>query len=157
MTVVFHSGRQEKVVYLLLTTVQFIGTNFIIWHELPTLRQLLLRPGEVVAEPYNPWLMTLAIAAAQCAYWYRLIEIPIPFKNPNVIANHVLLLWGRLNFIFGAALFSVVVFRHLPEMEAGDFWFAMTRAPIFVLSLFAMFCFTLELERLAAALSPPPS
>jgi hypothetical protein len=158
MTVVSNVDRHARVVYLLLMTVQFVGTNLIVWHELPIFRQLLLHPGEVVAEPYDPWLMTMAIAAAQCAYWYRLYKVPIPFKSPNVIANHVLLLWGRLNFIFGGALFSVVVFRHLPEFDlAANFWLAMTRAPIFVLSLFAIFCFTLELERVATVLSPPHS
>jgi hypothetical protein len=33
-----------------------------------------------------------------------------------MILNHVLLFRGRLGFIFGSALFSVVVFRHLPQL-----------------------------------------
>jgi hypothetical protein len=158
MSVASNSGLRAKAVYLLLRRCSSSAQNLIIWHELPTFRQLLVRPGEVVPEPYDPWLMTTAIVAAQCAYWYRLQKVGIPFKNPNVIASHVFLLWGRLNFLYGGGLFSVVIFRHLPQIDlAADFWLAATRAPIFVLSLFTMFCFSLELERLAAVLSPPHS
>jgi hypothetical protein len=156
MTVAASPEQRGKVVYLLLLAVQFVGENVIVWQALPAFRQLLRHPDQIILEPYDTWTVIGAIAAAQAAYWYRLHRVAIPFSDPSVIGNHLFLLWGRLNFIFGGGLFSVVIFRHLPEMdfEAGV-WLATARAPIFILALFTMFCFSLELERLGAAFAPP--
>jgi hypothetical protein len=151
-------NRHGKVVYLVLFAIQASATNLIIWEGLPAFRQLLLRPEQIVITPYDLWTMVVAISAAQGAYWYRLRKLPIPFKGENLFANHIFLLWGRLNFIFGGALFAVVAFRHLPELNpAVDFVVTMARAPIFILALFAMFCFSLELERLGSAFAPESS
>jgi hypothetical protein len=88
----------------------------------------------------------------QVSYWYRLLHVPIPFRRSNVILNHVFLFLGRLSFIFGSALFSVVVFRHLPEMgRDADILLMSVRGVILVSSLFALFCTSLELERLGHA------
>jgi len=57
------------------------------------------------------------IVAMQAAYWYRLRRISIPIGRPNLILSYLLLFFGRLSFIFGGALFSVVFFRHLPELD----------------------------------------
>ena len=35
----------------------------------------------------------------------------------NLILSHLFLFLGRLNFIFGGALFAVVFFRHLPALD----------------------------------------
>ena len=40
-----------------------------------------------------------------------------PLWQPRIFLNHVLLFLGRLSFIFGSALFGIVVFRHLPELD----------------------------------------
>jgi hypothetical protein len=156
MTVAAGQEQRGKVVYLLLLAVQFVSEIVIIWEALPVFRQLLRRPDQIMTTPYNAWTVLAAIAIAQAAYWRRLHWVAIPFTRPNVAGHHIFLLLGRLNFIFGGGLFSVVVFRHLPEMdfEAG-FWLALTRAPIFFLVLFTMFCFSLELERLGSAFAPP--
>jgi hypothetical protein len=156
MTVAAAPEQRGKIVYLLLLAIQFVSEIVIIWEALPVFRQLLRRPDQVMTTPYNTWIVLAAIAAAQAAYWYRLYRVAIPFEHANVIGNHLFLLWGRLNFIFGGGLFSVVVFRHLPEMDfESGFLLALTRAPIFFLVLFTMFCFSLELERLGSAFSPP--
>jgi hypothetical protein len=64
----------------------------------------------------------------------------------------VFLFLGRLSFIFGSALFSVVVFRHLPELGRDtDFLLLARRGTIFVGCLFAPFCISLEVERLGQA------
>jgi hypothetical protein len=56
---------------------------------------------------------------------------------------------GRLAFIFGGSLFGVVFFRHLPEINHGaDLWLMFRRGLQLLASLFALFCVTLELERL---------
>ncbi|HEY5069108.1 MAG TPA: hypothetical protein VII37_04955 [Candidatus Acidoferrum sp.] len=61
-------------------------------------------------------------------------------------------LQSRLSFIFGAAVFSVVFFRHLPELGLDvDIILLARRGLLLIVSLFALFCFTLELERVANA------
>ena len=88
----------------------------------------------------------------QIAFWIRLLYIPIPFQRPNMLLNHVFLFLGRLSFIFGSALFSVVVFRHLPELDRDtDFLLMARRGILFVGCLFALFCTSLEVERLGQA------
>lgn len=88
----------------------------------------------------------------QISFWYRQRFIPIPLRRPNVFLNLVFLFFGRLVFIFGSALFSVVVFRHLPELGSEtDIILAIQSGVILVGCLFALFCTTLEVERLGLA------
>jgi len=140
--------------YLLLLVAQVIGATLFFLNVLPSLRQMLLNPGEQL--PSNPRadLMTcVAVILMQIAYWYRQLRVAIPFRGPNVILSHVFLFLGRLSFIFGSALFGVVFFRHLPELEqSADISLLVPRGILLVGSLFALFCFTLELERLGQAL-----
>jgi len=88
----------------------------------------------------------------QISFWCRLLFIPIPFRRPNMILNHMFLFLGRLSFIFGSALFSIVVFRHLPELSREtDILLMMRRGIVLVGCLFALFCTSLEVERLGQA------
>jgi hypothetical protein len=86
----------------------------------PRHRQLALNPGQQLPYiPYENFVTIGALLGMQAAYWYRLQRVPIPFQGSNLILNHLLLLLGRLSIIFGGALFSVVFFRHLPELDQG--------------------------------------
>jgi hypothetical protein len=88
----------------------------------------------------------------QISFWVRLLRIPIPFRRSNIFLNHFFLFLGRLSFIFGSALFSVVVFRHVPELgRDADFLLMARRGLLFVGCLFALFCTSLEVERLGQA------
>jgi len=140
--------------YLFLLAVQMIGAIFFIWKELPDFRQLVLHPGEQLPYiPYDDFATIVTLFVMQVAYWYRLQRIPIPFEGSNAILNHLLLFLGRLSFIFSGSLFAIVFFRHLPELKQGaDSLLVARRGLLLGGSLFAMFCFTLELERLGHAL-----
>jgi hypothetical protein len=137
-----------------LLAVQIIGALLFIWKELPAFNQLLRNPGQQL--PYIPYddLTTIGILLAmQVAYWYRLRRIPIPFQGPNLILSHLFLFLGRLSFIFGGALFAVVFFRHLPALDHDvDALLMAGRGLLLGGALFALFCLTLELERLGQAL-----
>jgi hypothetical protein len=92
------------------------------------------------------------VVVMQTAFWYRLRHVPIPFRHPNAILSHLLLFLARVGFIFGSALFSVAVFRHLPELGGDtDVLLVASRGVILVASLFALFCASLEIERLGRA------
>ena len=106
----------------------------------------------MLGEPFVARHSIFTVIAMQAAYWYRLQCVPIPSQGSNTILSH-LLLWGRLTFIFGGSLFGVVFFRHLPEIDQGaDTWLMLRRGLQLAASLVALFCVTLELERLGRAL-----
>jgi hypothetical protein len=144
---------KTRAVYLLLLAIQIVGSLFIVWRELPDFRQLALNPGTQLPYMRTDDFATLStVITMQAAYWYRLYCVPIPFLSSNAILNHILLFLGRLSFIFGASLFGIVFFRHLPELEAhADPWLMARRGLLLVGFLFSLFCVTLELERLGHA------
>ena len=143
-----------RAVYLLLLLVQTAGAIFFIAREMPDFRQLALYPGEQLPYMRSDDFATIGtLLAMQVAYWYRLHSVPIPFRGPNAILSHLLLFLGRLSFIFGGSLFGVVFFRHFPELDQSAGSLLMARRGLFLgVSLFALFCSTLELERLGKAL-----
>jgi hypothetical protein len=140
--------------YLLLLAIQMAGTLFVVWRELPDFRQLLFNPG--LQLPYmrsDDFATSAAVVVMQVAYWYRLQRVPIPFQSSKPILSHLLLFLARLSFIFGGSIFAVVFFRHLPELDQGTDLLLMVRRGLVLLgALFALFCVTLELERLGRSL-----
>jgi hypothetical protein len=144
----------ERLTYLLLFAIQLFGSDFIVWKGLPAFTQLGLNPGEQPAStPYDGNTVVAVLLAMQGAYWYRLLRVAIPFRGSSLVLSHIFLFLGRLNFIFGSALFAIVIFRHVPELGSDtDLLLMLRRGIILIISLFALFCFTLELERLGAAL-----
>jgi hypothetical protein len=144
---------RSNVAYLLLLATQIAGTVIFVWQELPAFEQLLLNPGEQLPKELYSGLITFGIfCMMQISYWCRVLYVPIPFRRPNLFLNHLFLFLGRLSFIFGGSLFAVVVFRHLPRLEPDfDVLLATERGILFIACLFALFCTSLEVERLAQA------
>jgi hypothetical protein len=145
--------RPKAVAYLFVLAIQILGAILFVWQQLPEFGQIVVNPGEQLPYDVVSDVMTVGVLAVmQISFWYRLLFIPIPFRRPNMILNHVFLFLGRLSFIFGGALFSVVVFRHLPELgRETDILLAARRGVILVGCLFALFCTSLEVERLGQA------
>jgi hypothetical protein len=151
------SERVKTSIYLLLLAIQIGGAITFVWQQLPEFTQVLLRPGQQLPKDSVSDLVVFGIfSAMQISFWCRLLYVPIPFRRSNVFLNHLFLFLGRLSFIFGSALFSVVVFRHLPEMGRGiDTLLIVERGMIFMGCLFALFCTSLEVERLGQAFDSP--
>jgi hypothetical protein len=143
----------KTALYWLLLAIQIAGAISFVWQELPEFGQVLDNPGEQLPKNIRSDLMIAGIfVAMQIAFWIRVLRVPIPFRRPNLFLNHLFLFFGRLSFIFGSALFSVVVFRHLPQMDRDtNFLLMIPRGAIFVGCLFALFCTSLEVERLGQA------
>jgi hypothetical protein len=148
-----HNEQPKTALYLLLLAIQIVGAIFFVWLELPEFKQVLVNPGEQLSkDPISNLLIAGIFVVMQLSFWVRVLRIPIPFRRPNAVLNHVFLFLGRLSFIFGSALFSVVVFRHLPELDRQtDIGLAVLRGIMFVGCLFALFCTSLEVERLGQA------
>jgi hypothetical protein len=145
--------RAQIAIYLLLLAIQIIGAIAFVWQQLPEFKQVLTYPGEQLPrDAFSDLMMAAILFVMQVAFWVRLLRIPIPFRRSNLFLNHLFLFLGRLSFIFGSALFSVVVFRHLPELGRDtDFLLMARRGLLFVGCLFALFCTSLEVERLGQA------
>jgi hypothetical protein len=145
---------KSRTIYLLLLLIQLTGALFIVLDGLPEFRHLVAHPGEQLTYArYDNPATPIMIIAMQAAYWYRLKCLPLPSRRSNTILSHLFLFLGRLTFIFGGSLFAVVFFRHLPEIHQGaDIWLMFRRGLQLAASLFALFCVTLELERLGRAL-----
>ena len=139
--------------YLFLLAIQLFGLVFFVWQGMPEFRQIVTNPGvQLPKDIHSDLLMVGVFVAMQVSFWIRVRRVPIPFRRPNIFLNHVFLFLGRLGFIFGSALFSVAVFRHLPDLgPQTDVFLVVQRGIIFAACLFALFCTSLELERLGHA------
>jgi hypothetical protein len=139
--------------YFFLLAVQLCGAIFFICQELPEFRQIVLYPGKQLPKDANRDLLIVGVfAVLQIAFWIRVQYVSIPFRRANAFLSLLFLFLGRLSFIFGSALFSVGVFRHLPELgPEANILLTVQRGIIFVACLFALFCTSLEVERLGHA------
>jgi hypothetical protein len=152
------NARSKRATYFCLLALQvFVAIAFIL-HELPEFRQVVLFPGEQLPKDTRSDLLMVGIFfCMQIPFWFRISYVSIPVQRPNPVLNQAFLFLGRLSFIFGSALFSVVVFRHLPELDSEtEVFLAAQRGIIFVACLFALFCTSLEVERLGNAFERKP-
>jgi hypothetical protein len=150
--------RSNRLTYLILLALQIFGAVAFILQELPEFRQILKSPGMQPAKDIRSDLIIVGILCCmQIPFWVRVLYVSVPAQRPNPLLSHIFLFLGRLTFIFGSALFSVVVFRHLPEMsDETDVFLAVQRAIIFVGCLFGLFCSSLEVERLGHTFEATP-
>ena len=140
-------------IYLLLFALQVSGAIAFIWQTLPEFRQIVVNPGKPLPrDDLSDLIMVGVLLLMQIPFWCRVRLIPIPFRYSSTILQHVFLFLGRLSFIFGSAFFGILVFRHLPELEqSAEFGLTVRRGFILVGCLFALFCTSLEVERLGQA------
>src|SRR5665213_2911094 len=144
---------RTNAIYLLLLATQIAAAIVFVWQELPEFDHLLNHPGEQLPKDIHSDLITIGVfCVMQISFWYRLLYVPIPSLRSNLFLNHLFLFLGKLSFVFRGALFAVVVFRHLPDLARDyDVLQATERGMIFVGCLFALFCTSLEVERLGQA------
>jgi len=148
-----NSAPRKPGIYLLLLALQILGATIFIWQTLPEFRQVADNPGaQLPRDGFSDLISFGVLCVMQIAFWCRVLLVPIPFRYPQIFLNHLFLFLGRLSFIFGSALFGIAVFRHLPELEAGiDLLLLVKRGMILLGCLFALFCTSLECERLGQA------
>lgn len=144
---------EKKLLYLALLAVQSAAASFLFVVVFPLFRQVIDRLGE----PQQVSLLVeikviLGTLVLHCAYWtrYRWVAVPAPFRS--ALAGHVLQFAGRVSFFFGGALFSALFFRHVPELQAlPPFGEGLIKSLLVAWMLFALFCYSLELDRLGKA------
>jgi hypothetical protein len=99
------------------------------------------RCRSAAATPEGLLLGTAAVVLIQISYWLRVSLIPTLALPRNAFLSHIALFFGRLSFILGAALFTVVMYYRFPELEKS-----IPRLLVLIGVLFSMFCYSLELE-----------
>lgn len=148
------SRRQNGFAYACLLASQTAVATFLFWTIFPLFRRMIMRLGE----PQEISLVddveiALGAFALNCAYFarYRGIHIRAPFQS--ALVGHLVQFTSRTSFFFGGALFSALFVRHLPELETfPSVHEALSRGLLVLWVLFALFCYSLELDRLGRAI-----
>lgn len=142
-----------------LLALQTAAASCLFWVILPIFRRMISRLGE--PQELEPWRVAAIVGSVvvlQLCYWVRLRLVPIHVPFRNVLIGHLLLFSSRASFFFGGAFFSVVFFRHVPELGAlPPFGQGAAKALAIIAILFSLFCYSLELERLGKAIEEPPT
>lgn len=151
------AGRTAVVGYAALLGMQTVLAGLLFWIMIPIFLEMIGHLGQTLDLEPRTLLAVIGVAAVlQCCYWIRFSWVPVfaPFRS--VLAEHLLMFASRVSFIFGGALFSAVFFRHVPALTAfPPFAEFLTKVVCLFGCLFALFCYSLELERLARAMAAP--
>ena len=140
--------------FWLLFGIQVAGALALLWEGLPVYRHLLSSPSSE-APPVAITTACVSIVVMQVAYWFALrLQSKITFRR-HVVLSHLLLWIGELSYFFPHALAALCLFDRLQEMEERRFF--PERLALLVALLFAMYCFKLQLERLAEAINESPT
>ncbi len=149
--------RSSGAVYALLLAAQTAAASALFWIVFPWFRRMITHIGEQQQMKLSQHITIMALAVLLHGfYWTRLkwVRVVVPFQN--VLLAHLCSFWSRVSFFFGGALFSTLFFRHLPELDAlPSFGLSAVGVLEIVVVLFALFCYSQELDRLAKALEKP--
>ena len=148
---------QEKILYLGLLAIQTAVATSLFWIIFPLFRQMIERLGEPQDLAIESEIAILvATLVLHCAYWARHRWSAVAVGLRSVFLGHVIQFAGRTSFFFGGALFSVIFFRHVPELDAlPPMEQGIVQGGIVMWVLFALFCYSLELDRLGKIIEGP--
>ncbi|MCW5555709.1 MAG: hypothetical protein KIS67_26565 [Verrucomicrobiae bacterium] len=133
--------------YLLLVAAQTVGAAIVLVNAVPIYRQMVGDFSRHQPQPGILWWAVVAVVLMQAAYWLRVrLGLPLP-AGGHVVIGHLAAFVARLSFILASAMFTVIFFVRFEELPLSPQRILMVLA-----LLFSMFCWTLELERLARAL-----
>ncbi len=132
----------------LLFTAESAGTLVILWNGVPIHRRLLMGHTTQQADPRFFALCAVAVLLIQSPCWIRLRCCPPLRLNRQPVLGHAIQWVSRLSFVFIEGMFGVVFFIRFEELEFS-FW----RVLFLLALLFSLFCYTLDLDRLAKAFS----
>jgi hypothetical protein len=133
--------------YFLLLAVQTAGAVIVLVNGVPIYRQMVAGAGRPEPHPGILWWAVAAVTLIQGAYWLRVrLNKALPAGGYTFI-GHIAQFVGRLSFIFASSTFTVVFLARFEELSMPP-----QRVVMVLALLFSLFCYSLELERLARAL-----
>ena len=133
--------------FLSLLAVETVGIAIILLDALPIYREMIRKISDHTPRPGVPWWAWAGIALALGAYLTRVRLRPSPPPSGHAVAGHILSFVGRLSFVVATSTFSLVFINHFGELNLPP-----RRMVSILVLLFAIFCWTLDIERLAKAL-----
>jgi hypothetical protein len=146
------SERRRTPRYFFLFAMQTIGAAILFWYAVPLFRRVLLDPGSHTARPENLVWSLSAIALMQAGYWIRHHLRPRLPQLRNALIGYIVLFVARMSFVLATSVFGFVFIVRRPELQIPT-----SRYFIVIIALFALFCYTQELEKLGRALIDPDS
>lgn len=149
---------RNATVCLLLLALQTAAGSVVVWDMFPIFQAVVRNIGR--PQPLPGTTVVIAIAATlmmQACYWVRYACVPLTVPVRGAVLGHLVLFASRASFFFAAALFSAFFFRHVPQLDvlppAGQ---SLVKALGMMLLLFALYCYSLELERIGKAMEERP-
>lgn len=142
-----HRRESPPGVYWLLLALQSVGAAIVLWNGVPFYRQLASDFANHQPHPGIIWWAVASGVVMQVAYWLRVwLQPPLP-PSGYVVLGHLTAFVARLSFILASSTFSVVFFLRFEQLSLPPH-----RVLLIFVVLFSLFCWSLELERLAKAL-----
>ncbi|MBK3745030.1 hypothetical protein G3A39_38195 [Paraburkholderia aspalathi] len=143
--------------YAALLLGQTASTFLLFWMVFPIFINLVTHLGEIQdIRMLDQAVIIGSSVLLHCFYWSRLKWVSIVRPCRNIVVAHFCSFASRVSFFFGGALFSVVFFRHIPELDFfPPFTQATAKLLYLVAILFGLFCYSTELDRLAKAIEGP--
>jgi branched-subunit amino acid transport protein AzlD len=130
-----------------LLAIETVGVAIIIWRGVPIYQLIAKNPRPQDLDLQTVVLALVAALLVQAAYWLRQALIPTLKFTSIIVLSHLILFAGRLSFVFGTSMFSVIVYQRLPTITISPYRFSLL-----ALVLFSLFCYTRELEELGRSL-----
>jgi hypothetical protein len=153
------TARRSAAIYVALLLMQTGAASVLFWIVFPLFQKLLTGSG--YPQQLDPFVAIGATTAAiimQLCYWARYQHVAVWGPFHSAFAGHILMFASRASFFFGGALFSVIFFRHVPQLDAlPPLGQGMAKALGVMAILFALFCYSLELERLGKVIEEQPA
>ncbi|MGO4668598.1 hypothetical protein [Bosea sp. 2RAB26] len=138
--------------YLILLLAQTLCAIVVLANVRGIFLLLIDNIGTIMTATRGSALQTaLAVLIGQACYWWRLRHVTIPATYGGLVIGHFVSFAARIGFIFGGALFSLYYLRHVPELDLGYLDLSW-RGALLIAVIFALYCYTLELERLGNAM-----
>jgi hypothetical protein len=136
--------------YFLLLAIQTVGAAVIYLIGIPLYRRLMADPGAQGGKALLLWSV-LAIVLMRVAYWlrYRLVS-ELPRVVPSRPLGQAVMFLGHLVFDVAVIFFTFMFIAYPPEFQRPLLNYAAAIAGIF-----ALFCYSQELEQLGRAFIPP--
>jgi hypothetical protein len=136
--------------FWLLFGVQTLGASILFWYGIPLYRQVFTDPAAHQPQ-LGPLLWAIpSITLMQLGYWISFrMRPPLP-EIVHPVLGHVVICVAESGFVLVTSVFSLVFL-----MPPAGFSIPIGRYLITILGMFAVFCYTQELERFGRRLLGP--
>ena len=135
--------------YFLLLSVQTVGVVILLANLIPLYRLMALDFANYRPDPRFWWAIA-GLLLIQAAYWLRVrLQPPLP-RTGNTVAGHIVSFIAKISFVSVTAAFTQMFLNRYEALISMNY--PPLRALVVLMLFFSIFCWTLELERLAKAL-----